>query len=222
MKNTLNRFIKRSAVPVLLFIYLSLGTAHATLYTPYIDSVGEYFTDSTGLDWLNLRHAQNKSYNYVSARFGETQEFDGYRYATSIELSDLVTAYTGVPTPSELTFFDESTSFDQLVQLLGNTYNGNPSNDESLTNFSYGIIITDGHVYNHHNTSELKDNNESLPYANSDSYVKQNSSINDDYDAIEISSFLVRETTVVPAPPAIILMLSALLGLFGLTRRKAI
>ena len=42
---------------------------------------------TSGLDWLDLTETSNRSYNDVSTKFGAGEEFDGWRYANTDEIS---------------------------------------------------------------------------------------------------------------------------------------
>lgn len=44
---------------------------------------------ATGLEWLDLTFTNGLSYNFVSTQFGSGGQFEGFRYATSLEVDTL-------------------------------------------------------------------------------------------------------------------------------------
>jgi hypothetical protein len=86
------RFITASA----LSVTLAFSSAAFAASTNFIDN-GSYTTDTiSGLDWLDVSTSKNQSYNYVSGQFGVGGVYQGYRYATRTEFSNLISGFTGI------------------------------------------------------------------------------------------------------------------------------
>ncbi len=61
--------------------------------------------DANGNTWLDWAHTENRSYNDVSSQLGVGGEFEGFRYATEAELSQLY-ANAGAPVVNPLFTID--------------------------------------------------------------------------------------------------------------------
>lgn len=196
----------------LVFLLLALSVnAQAAL----VDSAdGSYFTDtSTGLQWLDLTATNSLTYNQVAAELGTGGLFDGYRFATALEvllmfneaggpgvyagwstLHNLwapplmsmwgITGFDPGPPPTAFTFY-----------FLEDDVNGFP--------LSGAMILS----------PELFDN----PLFGT--YVNLIEAIQDPNAQNQIGSALV-SSSVVPVPAAVWLFGTALLGLVGFTRRR--
>lgn len=69
-----------------------LGTANAA-----IEIDGSVTRDTaTGLEWLDLTASVGKSYNQVSSLFDSGEEFEGWRYATSSEITSFLVSNFGL------------------------------------------------------------------------------------------------------------------------------
>lgn len=94
-----------------------------------------------GLDFLDLTKSTNRSYNDVSAHFGASGDFEGFRYATTAEVIALINNYGFLPAAvaGDPIIRFEGTAGDQLsglANLLGVTY--------SISSFrlSDGLVFT--------------------------------------------------------------------------------
>jgi hypothetical protein len=101
-----------------------------------IIDMGDITRDTTtGLDWLDLTITRGRSYNDISSKFGAGQEFDGWRYATDVEVQELwknLGLTNG--TWSSLSVDDtDYADFTAASELIGNTWNvwssGTPDHD---------------------------------------------------------------------------------------------
>ena len=210
------------------FLLLSfLSHAHSA-NSDFIDN-GNYTTDTlSGLDWLDLTETQNQSYDYVSSQFGVGGLYEGWQYATGTQFLTMVNNWTDTTASTNLSttnIYTEGTdSIDGLVQLLGNTYYPNTTNDPNGIMYSYGIIDD---VYPTNPSLRyvalLQDNNEDIEF-NWDTARANQALINNDAQLGQIGSYLVRTTvpaaTSVPEVNAIVLFAFGLLSIFGAARRK--
>ncbi len=117
MKNHL-----KSLLPTLI-ISASLSSLSLNSHAAIID-YGHYFSDSvSGLDWLDVTRSVNRSYNDVYNQLTPGGDFEGWRYATSVEFNQLVSRWTGI-SPSAIgrtVTTGTSPSVDGLVTLFGST-----------------------------------------------------------------------------------------------------
>ncbi len=179
-------------------------------------------TDS-GLDWLDLSETTGRSAYDISNSLGEGQEFEGWRFATSTEVSTLW-ANLGLSYNLDFPYYFSSYStFKTAVNLLGNTYEG-----YTQSGYDYeGVVGWTGTI-----TQDLGDGVNLyqqraglyLPIQNgntSDSlWVFQESAGSHWYNTRPyIGSYLVQQSAV-PVPSAAWLFGSALIGLAGIKRKK--
>lgn len=78
--------------------------------------------NANGLSWLNLNQTRGRSYTDISSKLGVGQEFDGYRYATGLEVAALVGHWVGYAGPytNGITLQPEG-NFDDLISFIGDT-----------------------------------------------------------------------------------------------------
>lgn len=164
----------------------------------------------SNLDWLNTNLTENYSYNQIKSMTLQGGLFEGWRHATTNEFQALVNH-----TPQENTVISK---LDNLGYFLGGSFfyisgiyktvwgvhardaSGIESTVSKLTYFGQYLGQSDWIAYD---------------YDESQNY-------NEDYASGYIGHFLVREhASPVPAPAAIWLFGSGLLGLIGLARKKA-
>ena len=190
---------------------------NVTAYSSTILDQGIYTTDQiSGLDWLDLTETNNLSYNYISSQLGAGGIYEGWSYATSLQVADLWSNFgidlsAGAPTYVS-GFLDPN--IIEASTLLGNILN-----EYSSTDFSYGTLGL---------TADLKlgANPEMMgaylwnPDVSS-IYFPIDYTFTTPYDAdLFFGSYLIR-SSVVPIPPAVWLFGSGLIGLIGLARRKS-
>ena len=105
MKNALSRSVGRRGANRRIFwaiVFALLATAISNVGSagiisandPTVSNVGMTGTGNvtidtnTGLAWLDLTITQWVPYNHIASRFGPGEEFAGYRYATTSELTN--------------------------------------------------------------------------------------------------------------------------------------
>ena len=171
---------------------------------------GDITTDTiTGLEWLDATLSADKSYKYVSSQFGIGGVFEGWRYATSNELSSFFDSaggggeYIG-------TSESHSTFVPELIEMWGVTAVWS-------ANTSINALLADTPADGQHYYTAVYD---MYSYTNRNDYINLfEGSWNDTSTWYGISSALVR-TSAVPVPAAVWLFGSGLIGLIGLARRK--
>ena len=202
---------------VLLASALVLST---NLNAAIIDN-GVYTTDTvSGLDWLDLTEATNRSYNDISSQLGLGGEFEGWRYASGNEVSGFLDAFGGDSDYYSGWSTQNNGLFDAVASLWGDTYcafNGCSFGD------GYSLAITsDVAKLDYHYEVRLYDYSTYLFSATNDD-INIGSFWQWDYSRhYSYGSALVREASVVPVPAAIWLFGSGLLGLIGLAKRKKV
>jgi hypothetical protein len=77
-----------------------------------IDSVT--LDTNTGLQWLDVPLSQNRSYNDIAVQFGTGGDFEGFRYATPSEVTNLFNSFGLVTGPANATH-------TQFLNLFGAT-----------------------------------------------------------------------------------------------------
>jgi len=172
-----------------------------------------------GLEWLDLTATVNRSYNDISSKFGSGEEFEGWRYATRVEVSDFFDEFGG-----NNAFYDQGWSeennglFDKVSLYWGDLYCAAKACDQgegqswfltaealSDTHQSWGRI---GDLYTDGSNPErdyvLLNIGGGRPLGATSSFA---------------GSALVR-VSAVPLPAAVWLFGSGLIGLIGIARRK--
>lgn len=181
----------------------------------------------TGLDWLDLTETAGRSYNDISSQFGVGGEFEGWRYATSVEAQTLW-ANIGVVNQSQFgsdipTADPEYQYFLNAVDLLGNTFLNYDVNPE--LEFDYGVegitgtLVTEGFgpdgaetIGMYHQVGAASST--SSLYGNQTNVIWVGNDANS-----HLGSYLVAPSAV-PVPAAAWLFGSALIGLMGIKRKK--
>ena len=174
-------------------------------------------TDSS-LDWLKLTETVGYSYTSVASQLGTGDQFDGWRYATNLEVASLFTAF-GLPLDAHLSVTGPvDTSIVNFANTMGNILNdANPI-------FSYGArgIIGESYGGNMYQAGAYY-----ITSSQSNIYVGPylgggSSTVSTTGASLNLGSYLVREASIsaVPVPAAVWLFGSGLLGLIGVARRK--
>jgi len=137
----------------LLIAALFLGlmqNAHADI----IDNETYLTDEDSGLDWLDVTATIGQSYDEVSAQLGRGGKYEGWKYATSAQLKQLVTNFYDDQPPY---MTDKSDILLELISMIGNTYlksnfdNTAPEYDHSyeklrkdtVTGFTSGMLLDD-------------------------------------------------------------------------------
>jgi len=96
-----------------------------------------YTTDTaTGLDWWDWNLTEGRSYDDVSSQFGQGGEFEGWRYATLDDVTELYT-HAGANAFNEWSL-DNYDAVDTLIDLLG----GKKPFSNSETKFAWAMYGT--------------------------------------------------------------------------------
>ena len=202
----------------------------AALISADFETVGDNLIthDSiSGLDWLDLSETRSLSYDYVSGQLGAGGQFDGFRYATTLEVIDLWASF-GV----DLSFdgdYGTYSRFDSGIQsaslMLGYTFSEFYSFPD--IHYPYGVfgftsssMILNGEMQHEYigaysSYRESDDRWFSVYVSAGNNFTYGNENIG------TVGSYLVK-ASVVPVPASAWLFSSGLLGLVGLARRKTV
>ena len=207
-----NRFILVS----LTFLGLSVSPVNAAIMSAddSIFGVGSITTDDvSGSEWLDLTLSVGRSYADVSSQFGVGGDYEGWRYATVVEITEFFTSAGGT---APYTFSHPQGVNATWVTLLQDYWGvtstfGDYNESYALTGDADGNGI---HVY-----SGL---NDGIPLNFTDVAVSVWAIWPDDFGRPDLASALVRPSAVpaVPVPAAIWLFGTGIIGLVGLSRRR--
>ncbi|MBE9560823.1 MAG: VPLPA-CTERM sorting domain-containing protein [Proteobacteria bacterium] len=163
-----------------------------------------------GLEWLDLTATTSRSYADISSKFGTGQEFEGWRYATTAEISDFFDAFGGDSNYYNAGWSTQNSGlFDSIAPYWGDT---------SGDGYSY-FITADQTTLGMHKFGYIYDSNTHSRSLDEDYLRINDDEISDTNYLFDTGSALVR-LTVVPIPAAIWLFGSGLIGLIGIARRK--
>jgi hypothetical protein len=180
----------------------------------FIDN-GNYTTDSfSGLDWLDITESTNRSYIDVSAQFGISGDYEGWRYATVAEVVNFFDNAGGTAPYSGDTDGQQSWVTD-LLGLWGVTYTNTGNNGAfQITGDPWVSSATARSMI------RLADNyppGSSNP--NDFALATPTLSFSDNQAGDAYGSALVR-LSAVPVPAAVWLFGTALLGLIGFSKKR--
>lgn len=229
-------FVKKFVAPFVIATALPFSS-HAALIG--VQDHGTHFTDTNnGLDWLDVTITAGRSIADVTGQLGSGGEFDGWRYATLAELSDMITDVTG---------FDPGISggqtghampenlLDELVNMLGDTYGLwsvqnfgddicviNPSScPDGDLRYSRGWLADQGQYSYERYSASITDEDRRTGYED----VVWVSQMHINTTSTSLGSYLVRDSITpapVSAPASITLLGLGLLGVLVTRKRKAI
>ncbi|QDV22543.1 hypothetical protein [Aureliella helgolandensis] len=166
-----------------------------------------------GLDFLDLTLSVNRSFNNVSSQFGTGGDFEGFRYATEVEVINLINNYgftPGAVVGQNITGWALSGGLGGLTNLLGVTnLDGLPELKQTI-----GITGTSVHISSHKYV-------ELVFYSGLISTVYNEPALYrpDGYFSPNYGSFLVQSSSVVPEPGSITTF-AGLLGIGLIVRRR--
>lgn len=206
-------FLKMACLVITFFISATVNASVVSVDWNNADDNLITYDTVTGLNWLDLTETRDLSYDSVFAELsGGT--LDGWRYATSTEVVTLWQNFGvnfSVATSGEVggtVKFSVDQGVLDAADILGDTY---PASEFfGVVGFSSDLELL-GAVVNSSSTFYYP-----LEYSATNSYVPEN-----------VGSYLVRTSnpgpivSPVPVPAAAWLFGSALVGFFGVARRKA-
>lgn len=176
-------------------------------------------TDS-GLEWLDITVTTSRSYNDVSSKLGSGEEFDGWRYATALEISGFWDAFGGDSTHYDGWSVENNGLFETIAPYWGDAYCQNT-----------GCTPGDGYLFAIF--GEARSENTQFRSKIFDDITDPNKATQDYFNLksgwseVTETSFktghaLVRvsDLVVVPVPAAVWLFSSGLIGLFVVARKK--
>ena len=179
----------------------------------YVD-YGTY-TTVNGLDWLDLTETAGMSYNEVSAELGAGGLFEGWSYATPIQVSEFWDAFGGDSAHYNGWSTQNNGLFDAIAPLWGDLICHAtcclPGEGQS-SKLTADVATTGTHNYSLMFDYYLYSN-----AATRDFIVLQAGQWADDSGNIGYGSALIR-TSLVPIPAAVWLFSTGLLGLIGIAR----
>jgi len=161
-----------------------------------------------GLDFLDLSFSVTFSFNEVSALFDPGDLFEGFRYATEVEVLNLINNFGFSPTATAGVQTTGDTGGDQLSGLVDLVTSTSPAPGERG---AFGITGTP--VGGFLRLTALKD----LIAGGADDVVNSNFTLEPGSDAATIGSWLVLPS---PEPGSITLFATGAIGLFGYGWRR--
>lgn len=199
----------------------------------------------TGLDWLDVTVTAGLSFNAVSAEFGAGGDYEGYRYATTAELDQLITNFGYVAVNQNCDYgmtncdivSGDNPIVEHMIRTLGDTgdaYYDAINDDRDVgpggAGWTAGWLADNPYpddiiAYGGQGViadSEFIHRHEGWSYYDTDDWIiPAHGSVGSGTGAaLEYGSFLVTPSAV-PIPAAAWLFGSALLGLGVVKRRKA-
>ena len=182
-----------------------------------------YLTDTvSGLDWLDVTASISMSYYSVYV-YGTYGGFNGWRYASGKEFNSLIINSGGIVSIDYNFNLQQETLnvsiIDSLQDLLGITKTNNLG-----VEYTKGLL-SDSTADGSHYTAMLINDDRELSILDSSVARATTYYRSTGYD--DLGSFLVRETSYIPAPvpsvpePSIILLMTTGLVGLGLAKRKS-
>jgi len=233
-----------SIIAIALSATLAFSTTSALAASTDFTDHGTYTSDGlSGLDWLDVTSSINQSYNYVSGQFGIGGDYEGWRYASGSEFTQLYNNYTShnYSTQYNLDLELARGEIDGLIALLGDTFlshlnhgihrhrpyptNYNPNS--TFIQYTLGILAdTKPLAYSAHYLAMIANLGNSrhryrFRYRDNEDTVKTHYTYASDKSArYHYGSYLVRGSLIAtPIPAAVFLFAPALLGLLGFRRK---
>lgn len=169
---------------------------------------------TNGLEWLDLTETTNMSYFTVLGQLSTGSQFEGWRYATNVEVGSLFTAF-GLPLDANLTV---AGLVDSAIVDFSNTM----GNIMDPAVFSYGArgYIGEGSGGNQYIAGAYYGISSGINFYTGPNLGSGATLTPPTTASANLGSYLVRDASVVPVPAAVWLFGSGLIGLAGIARRK--
>jgi hypothetical protein len=196
---------------------LSLNAGASIVSVDWLTSGDNLITQDTvsGLEWLDLTVTTSRSYNDISSKLGPGQEFDGWRYASTNEISGFWDAFGGDNNHYVGWSVENNGLFDAIAPYWGDTqceFAGCSPGE------GYSFAITgDARTAETQYRAKLFDDILDPRTAEEDFFTLTSGYVSLDETSYKWGHALVR---VVPVPAAVWLFGSGLIGLIGVARRK--
>lgn len=193
-------------IRTLFLSFLFSSSVHAAL----IDAGNITRDTNSGLEWLDLSETQDLSFDQVSLLIAEGGALEGWQFASSAQVSQLLGEAGGTGTYNG-TSSDNNIAAPEILDLLG-------ALDASATFRQSYLLMSDcvpATLCTNRHAVLLVDN---FPVGSND-YISLIHGFSADYNSPFVGSALVR-TSVVPVPAAAWLFGSAVIGLAGIKRKK--
>lgn len=178
-------------------------------------------TDS-GLEWLDLTATSFRSYNDISSKLSTGQEFDGWRYATTTEISEFFDAFGGDSNYYNGWSTQNNGLFDIIAPYWGDLMCEEIGCVQPGDGASAFITSESDPVYGSawQRSGYVEDNVYDALSATQDRVVLDLGPVSvNEAGNYRFGSALVR-TSVVPVPAAVWLFGSGIIGLVGFARLK--
>jgi len=202
---------------VLLFMIVGNATSGTFVY----DTVNHLsiYTDPTGnrTKWLHLDQSTDMSYYYVNGQLNGGI-FDGYRHATTAEVTALILDLFGWDW-NAITTSGYSTEYEGRTDQLASVFNYSLAADNGWQELVYGIVATGPAPGLNYILSAHDYNDRYHPGQDWIGKLTQQTQI-DGFDNPFVGHFLVQNIDPIPIPATVWLFGSGLLGLIGYAKRK--
>ena len=187
-----------------LFLGISLIVTPPSVMADFIDNGTYIYDTSTGLDWYKLTNTVNQSYDSVSQKLSTT--LTDWQFATSSQVANLFSEF-GLPQENLQPIDSRIASYDSKIVEFASIFEPGYGYfggfyGKKINNLAYlALAIPDWAI----ESSTVGDTRYAdLVYEGTGSFLVRND---------------VASVAAVPAPSAVWLFASGLLGLFGLKRR---
>lgn len=207
---------KYFAATVLVTVFSVPMIANAALVEVDWQITGDYLITRdtiSGLDWLDLTETNNMSRNYVLTQLGSGGQFDGWRYASSAET---VALWANFGVDLSTTPLGPTSGLDPSIVIAAETLGG-ILDEPSLPYWTLGLTSDNNPMNTFHyarlGALYISDFNWTIFSGVDGEYIAT-------YDANEVTSHYLVQTSPVPVPAAVWLFGSGLLGLISVAKRK--
>jgi len=159
----------------------------------------------SGLEWLDMSQTVARSYTDISSNFDEGGDFEGWRYATTVEVAGLIDAAGGDGLYFNWPINNNEIQDISVVSLLGSLLG---YTDERFDPYIYAMTSDTykdcSGVYESDPDKKWLHLIQPNYPAPGDGYISLNSTYSYIWwDSINVGSFLVRESAISPIPPTL-------------------